>query len=95
MVVATSATLCCKTESLGLDVRTNLPEKASDSKATKPSRPMNIPSVLRMKETKTSVLKAQDDPPFILKSAHQAQEAYASTSNTKPQISTVPTQVKK
>lgn len=93
MVVAASATLCCKTGSLGLDVRTNLPEKASDSKAS-PSRPMDVSSVLKMKETKSSVLKTQDDPPLILKSTHQAQEAYASTSNTKSQTSTVPTQAR-
>lgn len=93
MVIAASATLCCNTGSLGLDVRTNLPEKASDSKATKPSRPTDILSVLKMKETKFSEPKSQDDVPLIRKSTHRAQRAQNSTSNTKPQTSTVPTQV--
>lgn len=59
MVAVGSATLCCKPGSLGLDERSDLPEKASDSKATSHLKPTEAPKTQAKPSKGTPVKKAE------------------------------------
>lgn len=78
MIVAASATFCCKPEDFGLD---NIPEKASDSKTF--LNPNNKPTILK------STHQVQE----ALAPTRPAKTNHASNSGTKSQAPSIPTLV--
>lgn len=59
MVAVTSATLCCKSDCMGLDGRKNVPQKNSDSKATTFSKSSDISTILKSRGVTISALETQ------------------------------------